>query len=190
MPARTGAQFVQGLRDHPREVWISGEKISDVTTHPGLRNVVLSLAALYDMQNEPTLSDEMTYLSPTTGDRVGLSFITPGSIDDLERRRRMMYRWAAASAGMMGRSPDFLNVTLMAMAGAASYFGRNRPEFAANIQRYYEFIREGDLVLTHSLLNPQRRLSYPPSRAGRGRPTVRHGLCHSLRHSGLEVRVP
>ena len=157
MPARTGAQFIQGLRDRPREVWISGEKITDVTAHPGLRNVVLSLAALYDMQNEPALSDEMTYVSPTTGDRVGLSFITPGSIDDLEKRRRMMYRWAAASAGMMGRSPDFLNVTMMAMAGAASYFGRNRPEFAANIQRYYEFIREGDLVLTHSLLNPQRR---------------------------------
>ena len=157
MPARSGAQYIQGLRDRSPEVWIGGEKITDVTTYGGFRNGVTSLASLYDMQLEPALQDEMTYVSPATGDRVGLSFITPNSIEDLERRRRMMYRWAVASAGMMGRSPDFLNVTVMAMAGASSYFGQNRPEFAGNIQRYYEFIREEDLVLTHSLLNPQRR---------------------------------
>jgi 4-hydroxyphenylacetate 3-monooxygenase len=57
---------------------------------------------------------------------------------------------------MMGRSPDFMNVTLAAWAAAADYFGRDRPEFAQNIRRYYEFIRENDIVLTHSLINLQR----------------------------------
>ena len=160
MAARTGAQYIQGLRDRPPEVWIEGEKVTDVTAYPGFRNGVLSLAALYDLQHDPSVGEEMTYLSPTTGDRVGLSFITPRSIGDLERRRHMMYRWATASAGMMARTPDYLNITIMAMAGAASYFGRNKPEFEENIQRYYEYIRESDVVLTHSLLNPQLRRSY------------------------------
>ena len=159
MPARTGAQYIQGLKDSPPEVWIGGERVTDVTTHPGLRNGVASLASLYDLQHDPSLREEMTYPSPTTGDRVGLSFITPSNTEDLQRRRRMMYHWARASAGMMGRTPDFLNVTFMAMAAASDYFGRNRPEFKENIQRYYEFIRERDLVLTHSLLNPLRRRS-------------------------------
>ena len=119
MPARTGAQYVQGLRDRPPEVWIGGEKVTDVTAYPGFRNGVLSLAALFDMQHDPSLGQEMTYPSPATGDRVGLSFITPRNIEDLERRRRMMYRWATASAGMMARTPDYLNITIMAMAGAA-----------------------------------------------------------------------
>ena len=157
MPTRTGAQYVQGLRDQPPEVWLGGQRVKDVTNHPGLRNGVLSLASLYDMQHEPSLLDQMTYSSPDTGDRVGLSFITPGSIGDLEKRRGMMHRWAAASAGMMARTPDHLNVTIMAMASAGTYFGQNRPEFEDNIKRYYKLIREQDLVLTHSLINPQRR---------------------------------
>ena len=50
MPARTGQEYIAGLKDRPREVWIDGELVKDVTTHPGLRNGVKSVAALYDMQ--------------------------------------------------------------------------------------------------------------------------------------------
>ena len=137
-------------------MYLHGERVKDVTTHPALRNGVSSLADLYDMQHDSALRDEMTYVSPTTGDRVGRSFNRPQTINDLEHRRRMMGRWARATLGMMGRTPDFLNVSLMAMAGAGDYFGQNRPEFKHNIQRYYEYVRENDLVLTHTLINLQR----------------------------------
>src|SRR5438093_10993836 len=153
MPARTGEQYIKGLQQQEREVWLGGERVKDVTTHPGLANGVRTLAALYDMQHDPALRDEMTYASPTTGDRVGLSFITPRSRQDLERRHAMMRHWARASCGMMGRTPDFLNASLMAMAAAGDYFGQNRPAFKQNIQRYYEHVREHDLVLTHTLVN-------------------------------------
>ena len=33
---------------------------------------------------------------------------------------------------------------------------RGRPEFGENMRRYYEYIRENDLTLTHSLINLQR----------------------------------
>src|SRR5713101_5853320 len=157
MPARTGQQYITGLKERPREVWIDGQRVQDVTTHPALRNGVKSVAALYDMQNDPELREEMTYASPTTGQPVGLSFLLPQTIADLERRRNMMARWAWASCGMMGRSPDFLNVIFTAWAGAADYFAQNRPEFKKNVINYYEFIRENDLTLTHALLNLQRR---------------------------------
>jgi 4-hydroxyphenylacetate 3-monooxygenase len=157
MPARTGQQYITGLQERPREVWIDGERVQDVTTHPALRNGVRSVAALYDMQHDPELREEMTYASPTTGQPVGLSFLVPQSIADLERRRTMMTRWAWASCGMMGRSPDFLNVLFTAWAGAADYFAQNRPEFKHNVLRYYECIREQDVTLTHALVNLQRR---------------------------------
>ncbi len=156
MPARTGQQYVDGLRAQDREVWLGGERVKDVTTHPGLRNGMRAIAALYDMQHDPGRRDEMTYVSPSTGERVGLSFIIPRTREELERRRAMMLHWARATCGMMGRSPDFMNVTFAAWAGAAAYFARNRPEFADNIRRYYEHIREHDLTLTHSLINLQR----------------------------------
>ena len=69
----------------------------------------------------------------------------------------MMTRWAWASCGMMGRSPDFLNVIFAAWAGASDFFAQDRPEFKKNVLDYYEYIRENDLTLTHALSNLQRR---------------------------------
>ncbi len=159
MPARTGKEYIAGLQSEPREVWIDGERVEDVTTHASLKRGAASVAALYDMQHEPPLRDEMTYESPTTGDRVGLSFLTTRTINDLERRRRMMTHWARSSGGMLGRSPDYLNASVMAQAAASQFFAQNRPEFADNIQNYYEHIRENDLALTHTLVNLRRTRS-------------------------------
>src|SRR5947199_8743365 len=159
MPARTGRQYLAGLREQEREVWLEGERVRDPTRHPGLQGGARAIASLYDMQCDPKLRDEMTYVSPTTGDRVGLSFIIPRTREDLEKRRVMMLNWARNTCGMMGRSPDFMNVTYAAWAGAADYFAQGehgRPEFAENMRRYYEYIRENDLTLTHSLINLQR----------------------------------
>jgi 4-hydroxyphenylacetate 3-monooxygenase len=159
MPARTGRQYLNGLREQDREVWLRGERVKDVTTHPGLAGGAAAIASLYDMQCDPKYRDEMTYVSPTTGDRVGLSFILPRTQDELIARRVMMLNWARTTCGMMGRSPDFMNVTLAAWGAAADYFAGGkggRPEFAQNVRRYYEYIRENDIVLTHSLINLQR----------------------------------
>ncbi len=156
MPARTGAEYLAGLREQPREIWLDGRRIDDVTEFPGLANGARSIAGLYDMQRSPGVASAMTYTSPTTGDPVGLSFIIPKSAADLARRREMMSQWAHASYGMMGRTPDFLNVTIMAMAAAGGFFGDDRPEFKRNVVNYYEYARENDLCLTHTLVNLQR----------------------------------
>ena len=156
MPARTGAEYIKGLQDQEREIWLRGERIKDVTTHPGLANGVRAIASLYDLQHEPALRDEMTYVSPTSRERVGLSFVIPRTKQELERRGAMMLRWARTTCGMMGRSPDFMNVTFAAWAAAGDYFARGRPQFGQNMRRYYEYISEHDLTLTHSLINLQR----------------------------------
>src|SRR5215472_12392571 len=156
MPARTGQQYIDGLRAQEREVWLGGERVRDVTTHPGLAGGVRAIAHLYEMQHDPALREIMTFPSPTTGDPVGRSFDMPKTKEALETRSKMMLNWARATCGMMGRSPDFMNVTFAAWAAAHVYFAQGRPEFGANIRRYYEYIREHDLTLTHSLINLQR----------------------------------
>ena len=164
MGARTGEQYLQGLRDRPREVWIHGERVQgDITRHPAFQNVTRSLAALYDMQHDPALRDEMTYVSPSSGERVGLSFLQPRSREDILRRRTAMKHWADYSGGMMGRSPDYLNSGLMAMAAASDFFGRNDPRHAEHVRAYYEQVREQDLCLTHTLITPQVNRSLGPS---------------------------
>ncbi len=165
MGARTGRKYLEDLDKTPRELHYGNQKITqDVTKHPAFRQIALTMAELYDMQHDPRLSDEMTYLSPTSGKRVGMSFLQPRTKDDLTRRRRMIKNWADSSLGLLGRTPDYLNGALMAMATASEFFGKGEIDFAGNIQRYYEYVREKDLLLTHTLINPQTNRSLGPSK--------------------------
>jgi 4-hydroxyphenylacetate 3-monooxygenase len=154
MSIRTGKELLHSLRDD-RQLFIDGERITDVTTDPRFAAAAESLAALYDMQHDAALIDCMTFLSPTSGERVGLSFIEPRSVDDLIRRRDMVKIWADATCGMFGRSPDYMNIFVTALASAADEFGKKDKSFAENIRAYHEYIREHDICMTHTLINPQ-----------------------------------
>ncbi|MDP6768597.1 MAG: 4-hydroxyphenylacetate 3-monooxygenase, oxygenase component [Arenicellales bacterium] len=155
MGARTGSEYLKGLQQSDAEIWLGDERIEDVTAHPALRGCAQSMAHLYDMQHDPALRDEMTYTSPTTGDPVGLSFITPRTHEDLQRRSAMMFHWSRFSGGMLGRSSDYINVEIMAAAAAADFYHQNDPRFGENARNYYDYARENDLCMTHTLVNPQ-----------------------------------
>ena len=103
MGIRTGAQYLAGLKAQPREVWIRGKKVGDVTTHPAFARPAAHIAKLYDMQHDPALQDTLTYISPTTGDRVGTAFMMSKTLDDLVKRRRAFQIWAESSFGLLGR---------------------------------------------------------------------------------------
>ncbi|MEA2639335.1 MAG: 4-hydroxyphenylacetate 3-monooxygenase [Chloroflexota bacterium] len=154
MAARTGAEFLAGLRDD-RVIWFQGEQVADVTAHPVLGRMARSLAALYDLQWDPVLRPQLTFSSPSTGDPVSLAFLQPRSIEDLIRKRTMYGIWAEQSGGMLGRTPDYLNAILAGCASASAYFARNGAEFGERIVRYYTWCRERDLCATHTFLDPQ-----------------------------------
>ncbi len=44
---QTGAEYIESLRDG-REVFIYGERVEDVTTHPAFRNTARMVARLFD----------------------------------------------------------------------------------------------------------------------------------------------
>jgi len=150
MGIRTGAQVLDGLRDG-RQLYMNGERIADVTRDPRFAGGARTVAELYDLQHDPKRIDEMTYRSPTTGDRVGLSFLEAKTRDDLARRRVMYKHWHDHTLGMFGRAPDFLNAMLSAWASGQQAFG----QYGGNMRAYYERVRENDLITTHSLTNPQ-----------------------------------
>ena len=155
MPARTGKEVIDRLQSHPPNLWLDGQFVEDPTQHPKTRNAVRSLAALYDLQYRDDLVDIMTVKSPSSGDRVGRSFVVPETKDDLRQRSQMHKVWADASLGHMGRSPDYMNVNVMAAGMAGDYFEQVDQRFGQNIKNYFEYVRENDLALTHALTNPQ-----------------------------------
>jgi aromatic ring hydroxylase len=50
--AMNGDRYLESLRDG-REVWLNGERIADVTTHPAFATVCQSIARAYDLQCAP-----------------------------------------------------------------------------------------------------------------------------------------
>lgn len=164
MGARNGREFIQRLDSTPREIWYGSQKITgSLSKHPAFKGVAKSIAALYDMQAKPGM-EYMTYASPKTGERVGASFMQPRTKEELAQRTRMMRAWAEYSGGIMGRTADYLNSSLMAMASASDFFGKDGRDYGSNVKAYYEFVRENDLVLTHTLINPQTNRAVGPSK--------------------------
>lgn len=153
MAVRTGAEYVERLKKTPREVWIRGERVEDVTTHPALRRPMMQIANLYDMQHEPAYRDILTRPGPSGP--IGTSFAPCHTREDLEARGQAYRLWSEATLGMMGRSPDFLNTSLLAFVEGKDVFARQGERFADNVQRYYEYVRDNDLFLTHALVPPQ-----------------------------------
>lgn len=153
MPAKTGKQYIERLQKANNNVYIHGERVKDVTAHPAFKNVIQSMAKLYDLQYEK--ADKMLYTSPSSGEQVGMTFLQPKSIDDLIVRREAITEWAKVSGGMMGRSPDYLNAEVMAMGAAYDFFSEGDPLLVENAKNYYEYARENDISLTHTLIHPQ-----------------------------------
>ncbi len=48
---RTGEEYRESLRDR-REVYVDGERVKDITTHPHFKPVIDVRARIYDMQHE------------------------------------------------------------------------------------------------------------------------------------------
>jgi len=153
MAPRNGTQFIDGLRQNPREVWVAGRRVDEVTTDPVFRRPVRAIADLYDLQMRPEHREVMTYAGENGP--AGTSFMIPRTQADIVKRRESMKIWADATFGMMGRSPDFLNTVLMTWAESADFFGQRGAQFAQNVKDYYAYCRDRDLFMTHAIVNPQ-----------------------------------
>jgi 4-hydroxyphenylacetate 3-monooxygenase len=160
MGIRSGRQFLESLHDD-RQIWLDGERVRDVVAHSRLGGAAHAVAELYDLQHRADLNEQLTYCLAGSKERFGLAFIEPASETDLVRRRVMVKTWMDWCGGMMGRSPDFMNIHVTGFGSAHEYFARGGNQFGASIRRYYEYLRKHDLCLTHTLLSPTVDKSRP-----------------------------
>ncbi|UYN93364.1 MAG: hypothetical protein KIT25_15010 [Enhydrobacter sp.] len=152
MPARTGEQFLKGLRS-PREVWVDGERVKDVVDHPRLTGAAHALAEVFDLQHRH--ADILLTADPDSGEPIGTSHVAPRSRADLARRGAALRRVAEYSVGLMGRTPDYMNVTYAGFAARPDEWGANGNEAGAErLVAYQKFLRRNDISLTHTIVHP------------------------------------
>lgn len=160
MGIRTGQQFLDKINSMRPHLTIDGKQVSEnVAEHPAFAGVARSYARLYDLQHDPAHAAALTYPSPSSGEPVGASFLIPRTQEDLVHRREAARVWADHSNGFLGRTADYLNAALTALAAAADWFDQADPRYGERIRAYYEYVRENDLLTTHTLIPPQSNRS-------------------------------
>ena len=152
MPARTGAEFLRGLKDD-RQIWVGADKVTDAATHPAFAGAAQGVAAVFDLQYEA--AEDLLIPDPETGEQINVSHMIPKSPEDIKRRHRGLRRIAEHTVGVMGRTPDYMNVTYAGFAGCWEEWAVHGNEAGAARQvEYQKFIRRNDISLTHTLIHP------------------------------------
>jgi 4-hydroxyphenylacetate 3-monooxygenase len=146
----TGAEYLQSLRDG-REVYIYGERVADVTTHPAFRNSALSMARLYDALHDPARRETLTTETDTgSGGYTHRFFRVARSSTDVIAQRDAIAAWSRLTYGWMGRSPDYKAALMSTLGANAAFYG----DFADNARAWYKRAQESVLYLNHALVNP------------------------------------
>ena len=144
----TGAQYLESLRDD-REIWLNGERVKDVTTHPAFRNGARSASRLYDALRDPEQQAVLTGVTPN-GALTHKSFLLARTPQELLARSEAMRAWSRLHFGFMGRSPDYKAGLAVSLGAWPEYFD----PYAQNATRWYHHLADTCSYLNHVGINP------------------------------------
>lgn len=152
MSARTGKEFLEGLKA-PREIWVGNERVTDVTSHPAFTGAAQELASVFDLQHAE--ADRCLVPDPETGEKINASHLIPRSREDLFKRHQALEVTAEHSVGLMGRTPDYMNVTFAGFAARPDEWSlKGNEKGAENLVAFQKEMRRKDLSLTHTIIHP------------------------------------
>lgn len=157
MAARTGDEYVDGLRADGREVWLGAERVHDVTEHPAFTGSVRGMAGFFDWQHRHAEDCIIagSEAHPGAGSGTGISHLIPRGPEDLDRRHRGLEKLARYSAGMLGRTPDYVSLTFAGFAGQPGVWSANgNARGAEDLIAFQRHAAERDLALTHTIIHP------------------------------------
>jgi 4-hydroxyphenylacetate 3-monooxygenase len=146
----TGQEYLKSLKDG-REIWLHGEKVKDVTTHPAFRNAARSIARLYDALHDEKTKDVLTTATDTgNGGFTQKYFRVDKNSKELLESRDAIAEWAKLTFGQMGRSPDYKAAFLGTLGADPDYYGK----YADNARRWYKEAQERNWYFNHAIINP------------------------------------
>ena len=149
---RTGTSYLEALRDG-RCIYIGGERVDDVTSHPAFRNTAHSFAEIYDRKRALEHIEAMSY--EEGGERYSSWFLKPKTKDDLRKRSESHRRIAEWTYGLLGRSPDHVASFVTGLVLHPELFEANRKGFGDNLLGYFDELRRKDLFASYVVLAPQ-----------------------------------
>lgn len=156
---RTGEQYREGLRDG-REIWIDGERVSDLTTHTATRPIVDVRARMYDMQHEAEFSSTLTYVEDNS--RHSIFNRLPKTQADWNDKWRAVDTVMKDIGGVVTRVGDETVGEMWSLYDGRDVLKEIDPQFADNISRHIQGVIETDVFHVSANTDPKGDRSRPP----------------------------
>jgi 4-hydroxyphenylacetate 3-monooxygenase len=132
---RTGDEYRDSIRDG-REIYIDGERVDDVSTHPAFKPIVDVRARIFDMAHDPASRELMSYEDPDSGERNAVSLKPPVTQQDWHDKRAAVDAVMDDIRGIAIRVGDETVGEMWSLADGADVLNEVDPRFAANIHRH------------------------------------------------------
>jgi 4-hydroxybutyryl-CoA dehydratase/vinylacetyl-CoA-Delta-isomerase len=160
MGLRTADEYKEGLRDN-RDVWILGERVEDVTTHPMLRVGIETAAIDYEMAERDDCRDLAVVEHAQTGEYISRHYYLPHSSEDLLKRHDLIVTGTRLGDGMIPFTKDVAGDCLNAIWVTTQLMGKD--EYLKRITDYYEHVRKRDLSIACGMSDVKGDRSLHPS---------------------------
>ena len=132
---RTGKEYIESLRDG-REVWIDGEQVEDVPTHPAFASVVNVRARIYDLARQERTRDVLTYADEETGESCATTSRPPHTREGWRAKRAAVDAILDDTGGVVTRVGDETVGEMWSLFDGQDVLNEIDPAFSANIARH------------------------------------------------------
>jgi 4-hydroxyphenylacetate 3-monooxygenase len=140
---RTGNEYRESIRDG-REVWVSGERVADVTTHQMFKPLVDIRARIYDMAHDDATREIMTTVDPDSGERFAVGLQLPRTRQDWKAKRRAVDAVMDDIGGVVTRVGDETVGEMWSLYDGQDVLNEINPTFSENIRRHVDAAAKHD----------------------------------------------
>jgi 4-hydroxyphenylacetate 3-monooxygenase len=130
---RTGEEYRSSL-DDGREVWINGQRVEDICSHPQLKPVIDVRSRIYDMQHDPDTQKETTY--EENGERFAIGLRLPYEKKDWQDKRDAVDLVMHDIGGVVTRVGDETIGEMWSLWDGKEILNEIDPRFAENIEKH------------------------------------------------------
>ena len=157
----TGDAYRESIRDG-REVWLDGERVADVPSHPAFKGAVDMRARIYDMAHEDATRGAMAYTDRDGGEAHAIINRPPREKADLYDKRRWIDLVCKDIGGVIMRVGDETVGGLWSLLDGRDLLDEVDPRFGENIARQVERVRTEDRFVVSANTDPKGDRSKRP----------------------------
>mgnify|MGYP001264283160 FL=1 len=132
---RTGVEYRESLMDG-REVWIDGERVKDLFSHPAFKPIIDVRARMYDMAHEDHFQEQLTYRDEETDELNTIYHKPPCTREDWYKKDVALDALMQDIGGVVIRVSDETVGEMWSLYDGQDVLNEVDPQFAKNIEQH------------------------------------------------------